>query len=330
MFSKKIHVGKASVPLKSVLTKLNEPVTFVVNLVHDGKKGPVNQGKVTMRGKLDYNDTPAKQESASPPTATTTASAAALGASEPASAPTTEAQKPTVNEPLAKSAQPVQPVVESERSTVLVTAPVTVRLVQVVADVRKNVEFMPGDLNDLYVVTKVGKKWTHSTQMRANSGLHAEWKYDRPNPELNFSSTWAELATLEWIVQVLDHNDSVSHVLIGENTMTLSSEQVAGFAKSELLNFKVPVVDKNRKPIGEVEYALSSTALPVEKAADAPTSTKPLEDSKVNPVDRPTMQKLPAEDPKPPVSASMAKVPERLKLVIEKIHVEDLLDTGGM
>eukprot|EP01031_Cornospumella_fuschlensis_P026043 gene26043-31445_t len=355
MFSKKIHIGKANVPLKSILNKFNEPIPIVVNLIHDGKKGPVNQGKVIMRGKLDFNEAPG---AAAPAVAATAAAPAAKQSTDSVATAPIESKKPANAEVPSKGSQPAQAVEETKisapTSVQLSNSPLTVRLSQVVANVRKNVEMMPGDSNDLYVITKVGKKWTHSTQVRANAGLHAEWKYDRPNPEISFSTTCAELAALEWVIQVLDHNDSLSHSIIGENAMTLTPEQVAEFAKSDVLSFKVPLIDKSKKPIGEVDYTISSKALPAEAPAATPAATttttaaaappanevdetkpvaKPAVEAKVNPADRPTMQKMPADDPKTAASAApaaMGKVPELLKLVIEKIHVEGLVDTGGM
>ncbi|RYH30866.1 hypothetical protein EON65_04040, partial [archaeon] len=137
--------------------------------------------------------------------------------------------------------------------------PRTVTVKSLVANVTKNVEIMMGDQNDLYVVTKLADRWSQKTSVKDGTGLHAEWKYEPTDLEAQFSASLAELSTLEWTVEVLDHNRMLANTLIGVGKLVLSAQQVALLATTDL-SFTVPLLDKKGKSVGEALFLIGTKA----------------------------------------------------------------------
>ena len=126
IFAKKIHIGKARASLKNLAPRFNEAIPVVINLIHEGKKGPVDQGKVLLRLKVDYKETPppvAKQEATK--TETQPKEQTKPAAQEPTKGP---AKEPTiVDEKPAVAAEAFNPAKQPEKKLDPVDRPTLVK-----------------------------------------------------------------------------------------------------------------------------------------------------------------------------------------------------------
>lgn len=132
------HVGRGTAPLKTLITELNQHVSFVLPLSYFGKEGKnatgTSKGNIVVRG---FIEGPPKVAKAAPPSVAPEQPVAAAAAPAPVKATTpaaatapavTESVKPAApvaSEPVTKSAAPTAPTAAPAPATVTKKDPVS-------------------------------------------------------------------------------------------------------------------------------------------------------------------------------------------------------------
>jgi len=81
---------------------------------------------------------------------------------------------------------------------------------------------MLGGKNDPFVDLAYGSAWKAKTSVISSGGDSAEWVYGDDNLDMEFEASFADLKAVPMKAMVMDHNDMMSHALIGEGTGLLS------------------------------------------------------------------------------------------------------------
>lgn len=119
----------------------------------------------------------------------------------------------------------------------------------------KNVEFMPLDKNDLYIVAQIGSMFSLRTATKAGAGDAASWDYQNDEAMLiseeNVCITTAkQLSTTGITVQCWDENSLRDHTLIGEGQYLVPSTWFSEIAKAESKEANIVLYDKNKRTVG--------------------------------------------------------------------------------
>jgi hypothetical protein len=115
----------------------------------------------------------------------------------------------------------------------------------------KNVELMPLDKNDLFVVAQVGSMFSLRTATKDGAGDAATWDYQNDEAMLiseeNICITTAkQLSTAGISVQCWDENSMREHTLIGEGQFVVPTTWFSDIAKEA----KVVFYDKSKRSVG--------------------------------------------------------------------------------
>lgn len=203
-FHSRTSLGKARVPLNSVVGAFNEEVPITVDLMYPGKNGDVKQGHVLMRGYIGR-----------------ALKGAGAGTDAPApvavKGPATEAPGPaTTTNAVATATGPA------------VTHHLFISSIK--ANKLKNVELMMGDKNDPYVLLGFGlNKWSFKSDHQEGAGSDALWTYAKGTPlgqKVRFPVTAGELQSAAITVSVMDKNSFNSDKLIGKGEARLAKELI--------------------------------------------------------------------------------------------------------
>lgn len=194
-FHSRASLGKARVPLNSLISAFNTEVPIAVDLMYPGKSGDVKQGQVLMRGTIGR---------------------ALKGVSS------ADVTAPPAKDPVLAPVPAAAPSPAGEAATHHIF------ISRIAARKLKNVELMMGDKNDPYVMLGFGaNKWSFKTDHQEGAGSDAEWRYVKGTPQgqkVHFPVTAQELQIAAFTVSVMDKNSFTSDKLIGKGDARLGKE----------------------------------------------------------------------------------------------------------
>lgn len=213
-FHSRTSLGKARIPLNSLVNTFNEEVPVVVDLMYPGKSGDVKQGQVLMCGYIGR-----------------ALKGAGCGA-----------------EPVKGSATPA-PAAPTAPAVASATGPAVTHhlfISSIKASKLKNVGLMMGDKNDPYVLLGFGSnKWSFKSDHQEGAGSDALWTYVKGTPlgeKVHFPVTAEELQSAAFAVSVMDKNSFNADKLIGKGETHLAKVLVwTSGANSEVKSGEVAV-----------------------------------------------------------------------------------------